>query len=145
MIAPTTSSMASAKTIVSPQGHARRGVEANHHGRDITHRVDDTVTVVIQRDRGFAVTIDDEIRILENFPGTFDCDGETEAQGERPFLSNEPEQAIEKEAVDDVGRGVPVAEVLGVFRTHHHAMPKFDIAAFADGFTPHGQKNDGYG
>ena len=37
------------------------------------------------------------------------------------------------------------AEVLGVFRTHHHAMPELDVAAFADGFAAHGQQNDGDG
>jgi hypothetical protein len=44
--------------------------------------------------------------------------------------------------VDDVGEGVPVRDVLGVFRTHDNAMPKLDGAAFANRLTAHEQQDD---
>ena len=53
----------------------------------------------------------------------------------------QPQQPIEDEAVDDVGGRVPVGDVLGVLRAHHHAMPELHIAAFADGLAAHGEQN----
>jgi hypothetical protein len=125
-----------------PHGQAGRGVKANGRGDDVADRIDDAVTKIIQSDRGFAVAADDEVGVLEDFPGAFDHEGKAKAQGDRPFFPDEPEQGVEKEAMDDVGGRVPVTEMLGIFRTHHHSMPELDVATFADGFTAHRQEND---
>jgi len=52
-----------------------------------------------------------------------------------------PQREIEDEAVDDVGRRVPVGDVLGVLRAHHQAVPQFDVTAFTDGQMPHGEED----
>jgi hypothetical protein len=44
--------------------------------------------------------------------------------------------------VDDVGKGVPVGDVLGIFGAHHHSMPELDVAALADGLAAHEQEHN---
>lgn len=40
--------------------------------------------------------------------------------------------------MDDVGEGVPIRQVLGVFTAPDGAVPEFDIAAFADDYPAEG-------
>lgn len=47
-------------------------------------------------------------------------------------LSEEFKYVVESETVNDVGEGVPICEVLGVFATVSYSMPEFNIAAFTD-------------
>ncbi len=75
-------------------------------------------------------------RILGDLPGALDDDGEQQrgAEGDRQAgdTADQPEQPVEQEAVDDVGEGVPVGDVLGVLGGEHLSLPELHIAAFAD-------------
>ena len=66
-------------------------------------------------------------------PGPFDDGGKGELQRKAPARANEVQEAVEDEAVDDVRKGVPVGDVLGIFRTEHHPVPELDVSALANG------------
>ena len=108
------------------------------------HRVDHAVAVVVERDRRLTVPVDDEVGVLEDLPSPFDGDGQDEPEPERPAASNEPQESVEGEAVDDVRERVPVGQVLRVLRAVHDAVPQLDVTALADRDAAHGQQ-DGRG
>ena len=91
---------AQAESNCAPEGQTRCGEKADYHCDNVTHGIDDAVAKVIERDRCLAVTIDDEIRVLKNFPGAFDYNGKAKPDSERPFPADKPEQAVEEEAMD---------------------------------------------
>ncbi len=124
-------------------GKSGRGEEAQHHRENIADGIQNTVTEIVERYRRFAITIDDEIGVLEDFPGTLDAGGQCKLCGKTPARTNEVHQPIEDEAMHNVGEGVPVGNVLRIFGTVDDAMPELDTSTFADGFTTHGEQDDG--
>ena len=61
-----------AKTYLLCEGETSRAHE------DVAQRIDDRIAFVAERHRRFAVSADDEIRILNHFPQRLDDDGERE-------------------------------------------------------------------
>ena len=117
-------------------------MKPTNHGQEIGARIEDAVAEIVVGDCDFPVSVDDQIRVFENFPGGLHkhCDGEAEA--ERPFAEEEPREHVKHEAMQNVGWCVPVGEVLRVLGAFHHAVPELYIAAFADGFPAHQQQYD---
>ena len=99
------------------------------------------VAVVVERDRGFAIPIDDERRVLEDLPAAFDEERCQQPHADRPAPRDEPQRAVESEAVNDVRERVPVGQVLRVLRAEHDAVPQLDVAALADRHSAHPEQH----
>src|SRR5690242_2915943 len=57
-----------------PYREPGRHHKTQHHEQRIAERVQDAVAVVLQRDRPFAVAVDDEFAVLDDLPQAFDAD-----------------------------------------------------------------------
>ena len=62
-----------------PDRQPRGQQEAAHHRGDVADGIDDAVAVVVERDRRFAIAIDDEVGVLENLPPRLDYHGKPPA------------------------------------------------------------------
>lgn len=78
----------------------RKDKPYRHHD-DITRRVEDAITEVSLRDGRFTITIDDDRRIFENFPTSFEekCD---EKSPLHRYFFRKGEKPIKKNTVDHV-------------------------------------------
>ena len=101
------------------------------------------VAAVMQRDRLGAVTVDDEVCVLDNLPGHLDGDGHKQPRAERFARKQEPQHEIEDESMQDVRERVPVEQLLRVFRTAHVPDPEADRVAGADRRAPHRVEDEG--
>jgi hypothetical protein len=122
----------------------RRAARANpsRQARTSTSEFDHAVAVIAAGDGVLAVAVDDEVGVLDDLPGDLDQQRQGEPQLERPAAPDEPENPVQTKAVDDVGQGVPVGDVLGVLRARHVAVPELDIAALAPRRPAHQQHRD---
>ena len=59
---------------------------------DVADRIHDAVAIVVERNRGLAVAVDDEIGVLEYLPAGLDRSGEGKPQAQRPVAGDEPRQ-----------------------------------------------------
>ena len=107
---------------------------------DVGHRIDDAVAIVVERDRRLTVPVDHQVRVFDNLPRRLQECGGGQAECERRARRDQPEQAIEREAVNDVREGVPVRQVLRILGACDDAVPGFDVAARADGYAAHHQE-----
>jgi len=102
-----------------PGGEFGGEIEAEGGEEDVADGIQDAVAVVAGSERLAAVTLDDHRRVFENLPGTFSKHGEEEAERQVRFtlaLGEEAEEKIKSQAVDDVGEGVGVGDLLGELR-----------------------------
>ena len=90
-----------------------------------------------------AIPVDDQRRVLEDLPRRFEHHREQQPKTQRPSKAptDRPEQQVESEAVNDVGKGVPVGEMLRILGAEDNAVPRLDVAALADWHAPHRQQN----
>src|SRR5262245_14557988 len=116
-----------------PRGHHK----THHHRQRVGDGVEDAVAIVVEGNGSFAIAVDNEIAVLDELPGSFEADSQCKSRSDRSSRRNQPEQEVEKEAVNNVREGVPVADVLRVFRTLHDPVPKLDGAAFANPDSAH--------
>src|SRR5207248_4560936 len=65
------------------------------------------------------------------------------AERQRPEPADEAEQGIKENPVDDMGEGIPIAEMLRVAGAVDGAFPQLDVAAFADRRMPLDEEGDG--
>src|SRR5690606_12145766 len=82
-------------------------------------------------------------RVLEDPPSRLEDRRQYEPQPRAPAEAgtDQPEQPVEREAVNDVREGVPVGDVLRVLRTRDDAVPHLDVAALADGYAAHREED----
>ena len=67
----------------------------------------------------------------------FDDDRERQPHAERRSRGNRKrDSGVEQEAVDDVREGVPVGDVLGIFRALHDAVPELHVPHSQIGMRP---------
>jgi hypothetical protein len=95
-----------------------------------------------ERDGFGAVAVDDDVGIFDDFPRGFEQDAEREPRSKRRARQRQPNQKIERETVNDVREGVPIENVLRIFRTVDDTVPELDVAASADGHAAHCPKNE---
>ncbi len=95
-------------------GHAQpRGQqEADRAHDDVAEGIQDAVADVPQGDGHRPIAIDDERGVLEDLPSGFEHHRDEEPRAERQPARDEPDQAIEQEAVQDVGGRVGVQHAL---------------------------------
>ena len=76
-----------------------------------------------------------------DLPRRFDdrCGDQTNTDGKA--AGDEPQQAVEDEAVDDVRGRIPVGEMLRILRADHHPLPELDGAALADRRAAHEEQH----
>ena len=108
--------------------------------------VDHRVSVVVQGDRCFSISLDDEFRVLEHLPGRFQGDRNDETNGDLAQSwqcpRNQPQQEVHDKTMDDVRERIPVGDVLRVLRTHDLPVPELDRSAGADEWAAHGEQDE---
>lgn len=110
---PVKSSKNTARPRVAQMGR-RDATQTRHHCENVADRIQYAVAIVVERDRRLAIAVDDEVGVLENFPGAFHHGRRRKSGREGPARRNEVREAIENEAMDDVRGRVPVTDVLGI-------------------------------
>lgn len=102
-----------------------RGKEkAECHPGDIGHRVDNAIAGIAIRHGHFAIAVDNDRRVFENFPSALDQYRRTQRKPQRPFLQQQPAQPEKDEAMDDMAHRVPIGQMLAVLRALHDAVPQ---------------------
>ena len=107
--------------------------ESNSGHGHIADGVEDAVADIAEGDGGFAVAVDDEGRILEEFPARFDEESDEEAVLHGQAAGDEPEEAVENHAVDDVGERIGVGYPLGILTGPDIAIPPAERAVGTEG------------
>src|SRR4029453_12398185 len=116
-----------------PRGHRKSA----DHRHDVRQRVDDTVAVVIERDRRVAATVDDEVGVLDDLPRGLDEHRQDKPGGNTPPTADQPKQQVEGKPMNDVGERVPIRQVLRILGALHEAVPQLDASALADRHASH--------
>src|SRR5215208_5082209 len=96
---------------------------------DVAKRVYYRVAVVAKRGRLFAVSPNDELRVLEYFPHRLDRNCKPQLPHGRHPRSHKREQSTQQEAVEHVRKAVRIQQVLGVVRTPGIPSPQEQVVA----------------
>lgn len=86
--------------------------EAEHGGDHVSRGIENTVSGVSERCRRRAIAIDDDRRILQDFPSDFDDGGDEQSPFDREFLAKNQKKPKEQNAVQNVRKRVRIAEIL---------------------------------
>jgi hypothetical protein len=128
-----------------PGGDSGGQEKAEGGEEDVKDGIEDAVAVVAGGQGGAAIALDDHRGVFENLPGTFGEHGEEEAEGQGEFsaaLGEEAEDGVENQAVDEVGEGIGVGDLLGELRGGDGG-PEEDAVGLADGEAVHGIFDEG--
>lgn len=91
---------------------------------DIAHGVGDSITFVAQADGYFAISLNDKLSVLKEFPQTFDADGNPQTPDYEDSRKRPADQAAEHNAMQYMRKAVRIKQVLGSMRTPDVAIPQ---------------------
>lgn len=100
-----------------------RNYKPNNYHPYITHRIENTITYIPLSNRRFTITVDNNGRILQEFPSSFEDKCEEEAIPQGKLAPDEPKKSIKQNTVDNMRKRIGIRNSLRIFTPPYVTIP----------------------